>query len=434
MLGSLEIKVDPEKLNEGSPEERACFAALTISFGAVLLTEGYDEFINKVRSAPLLSSYHLAEWIAWNWWRLRWEPRTPAPDWAFAHRMASIGEGYVWPDITVFSDGQRVALLAKPTPRRPNTRFRYLSETAAVVRAEEFEYTMESFIEQVRGLLREQRITESNLDRIWSDVQEERKDPGTFKQRKWEALLGCDPDEGDPTILRQLLEDAQALGEESMNEVAANVPNGGRLLSLQTLRDEEKANGYDADPKNMVRLADRSTLPNIGEVAAWRLGAEAARALRKQERFGSGPISNDRLAGLAGIDPKILSDKSLGATFSFALDQGRTSRVVLRSPWETSRRFELARLLGDRLLAAGPGRLFLASRAYTYRQKMQRSFAAEFLSPFESLDPMLGGDYSPENQERAAHGFNVSEWTIRTLLVNHNRLGRDDIDDEIAVS
>ncbi len=156
--GELSINADPERLDEGSVEERACFAAIAIRYGNISLTEGHDGIVNKIRSAPLLSGYHLAEWMAWNWWRLRWEPRSNAPDWKLAHRLTTIGEGYVWPNITVFSDGERIALVAKPTPERPNTRFRYLSDAAAVVGAREFEYAVDKFIQQVRGLLREGRV------------------------------------------------------------------------------------------------------------------------------------------------------------------------------------------------------------------------------------------------------------------------------------
>jgi len=61
---------------------------------------------------------------------------------------------------------------------------------------------------------------------------------------------------------------------------------------------------------------------------------------------------------------------------------------------------------------------------------MQRSFAAELLSPFEAIDDMLAGDYSIENQQDAAEHFHVSELTIRTLLVNHRRLEREELDEE----
>lgn len=75
-----------------------------------------------------------------------------------------------------------------------------------------------------------------------------------------------------------------------------------------------------------------------------------------------------------------------------------------------------------------------ATRAYTYRQKVQRSFAAEFLSPFLAVDGMLGYDYSMENQQDVAEYFQVSPLTIRTLLVNHGRLEREDVDDEVEAT
>src|SRR5215212_3124138 len=95
MIVQLTLTADWEHLDEGSPEERACFGAIGLGYGNVWLTQVNDTFVNRVRSKPLLSAYHLAEWLAWNWWRLRWEPRSPRPDWAFAHKLATIGGGYV---------------------------------------------------------------------------------------------------------------------------------------------------------------------------------------------------------------------------------------------------------------------------------------------------------------------------------------------------
>src|SRR2546423_15722103 len=128
------IVAEWETLDEGSAEERSCFAALGIEAHGVWLTEGRDALANRLRHAPLLSTYHLAEWLAWNWWRLRWEPRSNAKDWVFAHRIATIGFGYIWPNLTIFSDGQRTALIAKPTRERPQTPFRYITDKAVVIR------------------------------------------------------------------------------------------------------------------------------------------------------------------------------------------------------------------------------------------------------------------------------------------------------------
>ncbi|HEY8289404.1 MAG TPA: hypothetical protein VIG49_09060, partial [Acetobacteraceae bacterium] len=97
MNSALSITAEWERLDGGTAEERACFAALGIRCNNHWLTEGRDGLVNRIRAEPLLSAYHLAEWLAWNWWRLRWEPRSSAPDWAFAHRLTTIGHGYVWP-------------------------------------------------------------------------------------------------------------------------------------------------------------------------------------------------------------------------------------------------------------------------------------------------------------------------------------------------
>jgi Zn-dependent peptidase ImmA (M78 family) len=65
---------------------------------------------------------------------------------------------------------------------------------------------------------------------------------------------------------------------------------------------------------------------------------------------------------------------------------------------------------------------------YTYRQKLQRAFAAELLCPLSALEEKLGGDYLAEAREDAAHHFAVSERTVTAMLVNHRLLDRDYLD------
>jgi hypothetical protein len=435
MPASWSISVEWEPLDSGPPEERACFAAIAIQARDVCLTEGRDALANRLRKAPLLSAYHLAEWIAWNWWRLRWEPRSNDGDWAFSHRLTTIGGGYIWPNITIFSDGERSALLAKPTDERPQTPFRYIADFAAVIQATEFEAEIDSFIDQVLQRLDSESVADTNLQQIWKGVLEERHTPELARRRKLEALLSLEPDESDPAMVARLLADAEQLSIAAVEEIAAGHSPGGKVLTAEELRAIAADNGFDATPRDAVGLASGSGLPRVGEVPAWRLGAAAARALREQQRLDGKPVSNKQLARMAGTESGVLDEKKGGSQISFALDDGpRHGRVVLRSKWETGRRFELARLLGDRIAGPKGGRLFPATRAYTYRQKMQRSFAAEFLSPFEVVDEMLEGDYSAENQLEVAQHFRLSEWTIRTQLVNHGRLERDDLEGELEAA
>jgi len=430
VTAGLFIEADWETLERGTAQERACFSALGIRYGNVWLSEADDNFVNRIRQKPHLSAYRLAEWLAWNWWRLRWEPRTRMPDWALAHRMTTIGGGFIWPNITIFSDGERVMLLAKPTQPLPQEPLRYIVDLAAVVRAGEFENSIDRFIELVIGKLRAENIVNTNLDQIWASVCAERADPAASARRRFEAMLGCDPDEASEVTIEQLVADSESLGEKAMNEIAAHKTKAGGVLSAKQLCEAAAANGYDATPGNAVKLAAKASLSPVGQVPAWERGAEAAKALRLQEHLGAAPISNDKLADMMGVTRVVISERSASPELSFELDDDRerSGRIVLRSKWEAGRRFGLSRLLGDRLAGDGDGRLFPATRADTYRQKMQRAFAAELLCPFDAVEDMLHNDYSSESIEDVAQHFTVSERTVRTLLVNHGCIDREDLE------
>lgn len=427
---TLAIEAEWERLDAGPPEERACFAAISIIVNERPLIVAEDAFVKRLRTSVHLSAYRLAEWFAWNWWRQRWEPHATSREWALAHRMTTIGGGYVWPNITVVADGERVVLVAKPTESRPAEPLRYLIDHIASLQADEFEQAVSDFIEQVRGQLRAEKVATTNLDAAWDDVCAERAEPATAKRRRLEALLGCDPDEGNEDLVERLVSDEAELGESAVREMAAMASEATGPLTATDLRQIAGAAGFDSNPGDAVRLRDGETnLPQKGEVPAWRRGYEAARLLRLQESLGAASISDKRLAEMSGVSSTILSDKKSDDALSFAIDESSDAgRVVLRSKWDTGRRFDLARLLGDRIAWNTGGKLLPATRAHTYRQKLQRAFAAEFLSPFEAVAAMLEDDYSTEKQEDAAEYFSVSPLTIRTLLVNHGLIKRDDLD------
>ena len=186
----LDITLEPERLSEGSAEEKAAFGLFVVRAHQRLLTEGFDAFIDASRKGPLVSGYHVAEWFAWNWWRLRWEGHSAAPDWNLAHKMTSIGEGYVWPIITVFSDGVRTALISSPSD--PDAKpFRYLGALPTVVPSREFEAAVDAFVPKILARV-DEAAPGSNLARIWSDILAERGDTEVAKRRRLEAFLGRD--------------------------------------------------------------------------------------------------------------------------------------------------------------------------------------------------------------------------------------------------
>jgi len=427
---SWSIDVDWESLDTGPTEERACFAAFGIRAHERCLTEGHDKIVNRLRTKPFLSAYHFAEWAAWNWWRLRWEPRSSANEWSQSHCMATIGGGYIWPDITFFSDGEQTTLDCRPTEDRPQTPFRYIADFSAAIAASQFEQVLDEFFWTIQERLESEGIQGSNFHEIFQSLHQERSTPELAHRRKIEALLGAEPDEADEDVVVGLLREAEEFSFEVVEEIAANRGSGGKIIFVKQLKEIAEHDGHDIRPRDMARLPAEEVLPLTGQVPAWKLGINAAAALRKAENLGEDVISDKLLAEMAGTSEATLAESNKDADFPFAIDENaERGRVVLRSRWHTGRRFELARLLGDRVVIATTNRLFPATRSYTYRQKMQRAFAAELLSPFQTVEAMLDNDYSPEKQGDVAEHFNVSEMTIRTLLVNNKRIEREGLDD-----
>ena len=432
----LAFSFDPEALDEGSAEEKASFGTVKVVADGQCLTEGFDEYAEIYREGPLVSGYHLAEWLIWNWWRLRWEPpRAPAYrstiEWAFAHRMSTVGEGYVWPNVNIESDGFRSVVTSERSSQHHTGSFRYFGGPTAAVPAKCLESAIDRFASDVLKRLGEAKLGDTNLHRLWRDLRIEREDPAVSRFRRLEALLGRDPDEADAEEIERHLADAARLGEDALEEVAAGTEPRAQgpvdMLSAERIEEVAKRQGFDAKPADAVRLDHVASLPVWEEIEAWRVGEAVAGAVRQQEKLGTEPIGNARLAELAGTTAHAISEHMKRSDeLAFALDRnGEGTRIALRSKWETGRRFELARLMGDRLFG-GARRLFPATQANSYRQKAQRAFAAELLSPFDAVNEMLGNDDSEEKQADVAERYQVSPMMIRTLLVNKGRIALHD--------
>lgn len=414
-----------------SIEDEATLAEIRISVDDLVFTRAEDRETELVRDHGRLSAYRLGEWLTWKWWRLRWEPqRQNAPDfeWAAAHRMSGIGGGWLWPNISVVSDGARIVITTKPTALASTEPLRYIADHAAVIPATDFENALDDFMDHVMNRLREWPLGGTDLERNWAELAAERADPDLALYRRLEAMLGCDPDEARPEVIAQILSDADILGVGAVSEVAADPPT-----TANDLRERAVQSGFDARFANGAQPAPDLVPANRQSVPAWQIGVRAAQKLRERERLRDGPVTNDRLTELCGVSEASLTDRVRhDPEMAFALMEDGQERIVLRSRWETGRRFELARLLGDRLLDDQGERLHPATTNYTYRQKMQRAFAAEFLCPITSLREFLDDDFSQDAQEDAAQEFNVSPMTVSTLLANNRLIDRDEMYDPDA--
>ena len=409
-------------------EDEATLGELGIHVDQTCLTQAVDCETNETRNGANLSAYRLAEWLAWHWWRLRWEPARQPPrdmDWSAAHDLACIGGGWLWPNITIKSDGVRIGFETRPSRVVQTEPLRYTMDANVIISAKTFEEGIDEFMSSVLTRLETCTCRDSDLHSIWSELNSERQDEEVSLYRRFEAYLGYNPDEADPALIECLIKDGAAVGLDAMSEVAAD-----NRQSALGVREAARKFGFDTRPCDGVQ--HDSALPNIdrSQVPAWKVGVDVARQLRGQEQLEDKPITNTRLADLCGIKKQYLSRRASKGNidFTFALDDesSKTSRVVLRSGGELGRRFAVARLLADRILDEKGELLHPATRAYTYRQKMQRAFAGEFLCPVDSLLDFLNKDFSDEKQQDAAEYFKVSPLVVQTLLVRNGKLNIED--------
>ena len=426
-MSELQIDLTPEFLEEGPNYEGAAFGLLEIKAAGQLLTAAISVMDNERRysSGPYVSGYHLAEWLVWNWWRLRWEPRLPLQslsyDWDMSHRMPAIGEGYLWPNITIATDGFQCEWTSERSESHPASLFYYIGGSPVTVPATDFVIAVDRFVLFVLDRLNSYGIHGSNLQTLWDDLNYERNDQEVARFRRMEALLGFDPDQVAEDQIERWIIDAEALGENALTELAAATVS--HMLSARQIMEATDTFGFDMDIEDAFRLSSPIS-EQWGQPPAWQIGVTTANAVRQQAGLGDQPIADQKLAELAGMSKSsVISDQSTKSSSWVLRQKSNNCRVAFRSPWKANRRFDLSRLVGDRLFSetsfTADEPLAPATRSYSYRQKAQRAFAAELLCPWEPLKAMLNNDDSQENREQAAEYFDVSQWTVNTQVANH---------------
>ena len=436
------------KFDLSDHEETATLGLLVIKTPSRILTRGFNKRVRKPRQGPLVSAYPVAEWFAWNWWRLTSEigerptDELAAREWDFSHRISTIGGGYDWPNISIHSDSHRSylgSIQSKPDSVRS---FVYYDSSLVIVSTKALERAMCDFIDNTIKLLEDKGIRDSNLQRLWKDLKSERANSDDACYRAMEARLGFNPDDLSEKTIFRILDNEESMGRDALNEVAADETRKGnaadKFPSTETFRNASVEFGVDVSLESMVELSvnfsDRyNGIWSYGEEEAWRTGKKLAGMLRSQEKLNEQSISNRSLAQYAGLNESAISDETKNwDKMSFCLkNDNAMSKLTLRPKWETGRRFELARLIGDcvarKFWKLPEERLSPATGTSSYRQKLQRAFAAELLCPIEYIDEVTGKDYSPEKQRNAADRFNVSEQVVSWQIWNNNRISESSI-------
>jgi hypothetical protein len=412
----------------GDAVARSTLAEITITVDGWKATEIEDLSTKTVRSGVRVSAFALAQWFASNWWRLLWEPERNTSSWKMSHKVGAAGEGYLWPDLTFISDGEAVLVRGRSSLLSPEQPVRYLNSFDVFVIANELEGGMHSFIEAVIGRLADMRIDTAGLDRLWSEVLAERRDPELTAWRKIEAIMGYDPDDAPEQVIAALQIAAREYGSGAVEEMAAESKENA-LADIEALWGEPRREALPLVIPHFDTLKRRINDELGSSLFPWQKATEAARLVREVLSLAPGPISTSTLADVFSVQPDSLENPmDVQGPMNAGFRNGKMDSfsVFLKSPIPASRRFALLRLIGDHLTAPQGDRLLPAApRAKTQRQKFQRAFAQEFLCPYSDLISYLNSaEPTDEAIEDAAHHFDVSSRMVETTLVNKGDLER----------
>lgn len=270
-----EFYIDVTSLND-SPT-----CSLSIVVKGQPVTEHFNEQ-DELETQIIVNPIPLAEWLAANWWRLRWEPEKEnlsaeqQLDWDLSHRLASAGSGHIWPDLTFSSDDLSINCLARKTSGQFST-IRYTRQLNDWLDAHWFEAGIDGFLNATATV-----NPNSNLSCLWQDILDERRDTVANKWRKLEAKAGYDPGEAPDKLIEGLQRYYPMFGQASVEELSSE-NRGQSVLHMaedlyQSLQDTHESmqpdlTGFEEQLPGL--LVNDSSPP-------WKQAANAAHWVRKK--------------------------------------------------------------------------------------------------------------------------------------------------------
>lgn len=433
MTDPFRIFAEPIGSNNPNKTIKWTTSKLVIEVNGKMLTRANDDWAHSVSDGVHLSVYPLALWFASNYWRLLYEPThlftaDPDLDWKMAHCMSAVGDGYVWPNIKFETDGEFIMISSKATELSPSEPISYIGNYFEIIPIKEFEKTISNFVQMVINRLEANSIRESDLHDLWKEIKEEQRDEASSKFRIMEASVGADPDEMEGPDIESLLRLGTEIGEAAALEIARVC---SKVNAREVIKEIEKIKEYTGTAgqlnKDLIKLISKKCY-RAERSFPWDYGRALAKLTRELLPIKSDFVLDKEFESLIGINDQIISNpetRKAEILFGFAslVDEKGKLKIHFKSNLPTSRRFSAARLFADAVLVStNKDKCLPITDAATYRQKIQRAFAAEFLCPIDRLIEFLDGDLSEEKQQEASDYFRVSPWTISSHLRNNQKI------------
>ena len=417
-----------EKAGHADSAVRITAASLRIAFADKVATRHTAPWLKSVREDASLAAYPLALWFTKSWWRLRWEPAAlglPKPSWRAAHELAFAADrAFEWPPLVMGSLGERLFAVCSPE-ESSDSGLRYVDSFRTSISAPEFERAVDKFVGQT--IARFTGLADSELSVLWKKLVKDRADSHRASYRRFEALLGFNPDEASAELMRAVEDVAAKADPLTVNELVAGLGASGEDPNVLVSKATDAIQSASGIQGRISRVASATTLNDAEakKMPPWEVGRQLASECRKAFGFGLEPISDEKLGDLLSLTSAQVRGQNLtmGQCLPFGIairnvDDNNTKFLFRRST-RVGRRFEAARFLADAHLSSPKNTWILETDTKTDRQKAQRAFAVEFLMPFDSLRDYLGDKFDDELLEKAACYYGTTSIAVQHQLHNN---------------
>ncbi len=415
------VKILIEWLESGknsAPELRATLCRLTIEIAGKRVSHFVDHRTEpaNVSEEIIMPAYPLAEGFTTHWWYLM-------AGRSGALRLRKFREGFAVPDVRFNPDGRSVEVIVEPLKyNNPPVVFSEWSRESVDVAT--FANDIQEFVANVHTRLVKAGIHDSLLTRRWTAIQTSLADHDELLFCKAAGALGIDPyacEEIEAEVIARAGErfSGDALGEFLASQSPLDVSEAITWLDKQ----EHSLASVTALPAlaDWAPAVRKRLVPDPWSGTAWGQGyaaAEASRSvlnLHSTTRFKT--IAD--LSTICGNDYfRAAADQTKWLRADVAFD-GKVPKIVVAGfTREAPSIFALARAIGDFVVFGEEGRSPIMD-TFSYRQKVGRAYAAEFLAPAEVVIPMFKAGRTIED---IGADRGVSDYVIERQIENHQHL------------
>ena len=406
----------------------------------ICLTDCLSETSRSRRKGVHGSAFPLACWIVENWWLLLHEStridryrggraaqgKPELRPWIARHNFLTARNGFALPDLTLYRDGEMIALRAASDPWGLLSDFpvQFVTDRELRLQPDSVAEGLRSFVEAVAD-----RVRESNAREIpeaiewltnWEAIQGSSREEAMLCETA--ARMGLDPYDPSelPDRLVELIESSFPPLSPMLQVDLAEIASGTSLAA--DLEWIHKVSDQVGDEMSMAT----ALLPKAEDSGpAFSEGYRKARLLRDQLDLPEVLADVQEFIGSRfGWEPEpivVAPTNGVAERIKAIIGTGHDRvRIAIPSPMSqpTSRRFLLARAI---FMARGSviSSPRLLTGASSWWQRASRAFAAEFLAPAEALVRRVGPQVTYDRLEALAGEFNVSSIIIRHQIVNH---------------